>query len=341
MNATMEFDFKLFDHLRPLPRVIEIDTTLLPDPWPEFCEAQRIRVHAVLGYENPAKHIKIWPACNIVGRGIQRGAHLNTDTVTDSSSGNYVLGLNRVLHAVRNRYPDFPIIRVVSVVPRNTPQGKLDLLEAAGIEIEFGEDSLDAMRRAETLAAEHGWWYTRQYWNPDNTEAYGPFGSHVAQSLPNVGIFACGVGSGGTCSGVIPALREGLRPHGSNLHAVAVVVESGSAVSGVRTEKALKPGTLDWRGVVNDVRYIRLEESLVCSAALWRCDPGSSVFEPCYGGESTGFALVGGLLSASALANMNRLGTFRRPDGNVHLGFIAPDMRDPYRDNFAKHGIFF
>ncbi len=339
MNFALDFDHSLFDILRPLPRLIEIDTRLLPEPWGGFCEEYRVRVHAVLGYENPAEHIKIWPACNIVSCGIGRGDHLRTDTIADSSSGNYTLGLVWAVRRVSSVYLDFPIRRVVSVVPRSTPRGKLDLLEAAGVTIEFGEDSLDAMKKAETLAAAHGWWYTRQYWNPDNTKAYDPFGRHIARCVPDLGIFACGVGSGGTCSGVVPALREGLRLQGSSLHAVAVVVEPGSTVSGVRTERALKPGTLGWRDVVNDVRYVRLEESLVCSAALWR--QTSSAFEPCYGGESTGFALVGGLLSTLTLATMRRLEPLRRKDGYVHLGFIAPDRRDPYKENFAKHGMYY
>lgn len=337
MSTTLSFDRTLFNALRPMPRVIEIDTSLLPDPWADFCDKQRIRLYAVIGYENPAKQIKIWPACNVLWRGIERGEHLRTDTANDSTSGNYGLGFMLALREVRKHYLDFPLRHFVSVVPRTTPRGKLDMLEAAGIRIEFGEDSFDAMQRAEALALQHGWWYTRQYWNPDNTEAYGPFGAHVANNLPELAVFACGIGSGGTCSGVVPALRQGLGTRGARLRAVAVVVEAGSAVAGVRTEKALEPGTLQWRQVVNDRRYIRLEDALVFSAALWRT-PTSTAFDSCYGGESAGFNCLGGLLSTQAAGPANLP---RAKDGSLHVTFVAPDMRDPYRENFAKHGIFF
>lgn len=326
---------------RPLPRIVEVDTSVLPAPWADFCTENRIRLHAILGYENEVRNIKIWPASGIIAKGITRGEHLRTDTIVESTSGNFGDGLAAVLDALIALDPDFPVTRVMAVVPKSLQPGKIARLRAnKRIELAFADDSIHAMMMAKEIATANGYWYTRQYWNQDNPASYERIGVEIAAQLPDLGILACGVGSGGSFVGIVPLLRKAFTNH--RLHAVAVAVESGSSVGGVRTEINLQltgtePG-LPWRINANDVNYVGLTESLKFSAALWQQHPDDSE-KRIAGGESTGFALAGGLLAALKLKFMEKLDSVRNTSGDVIMAFVAPDTYEPYREDYQVQGI--
>lgn len=329
---------------RALPRVVEIDVRVLPEPWRGICERNRIRPHAVLGYENEAGSIKIWPAGNIIARGIERGEHLKANAFVESSSGNFVEGLAQVLRQILERDPSFPVKRVVAVVSKSLQPGKVAALRKNDlIAIEFAEDAADAMRTVERLAGEDGYWYTRQYWNADNPASYRPVGEEIARRLPDLGMLACGVGSGGTFLGVVPVVRAAFesRMAQERMHATAVAVAPGDSVGGVRTEIGLqlngKPG-LPWRPQADDVTYVDLATALRVSAALWQQYPDDPE-RRIVAGESSGFALAGALLAALQLEATGRLEQLRNPAGEIVLAFIAPDTREPYREEYEKHGI--
>ncbi|HQT83058.1 MAG TPA: pyridoxal-phosphate dependent enzyme, partial [Candidatus Paceibacterota bacterium] len=292
------------------------------------------------------KNIKVWPAGGIIARGIERGEYLSTDTIVESTSGNFGEGLAWVVERLLVLAPDFPIKRVLAVVPRSLQPGKIARLRAnKRIELEFADNAVHAMKWAEDLARRHGYWYTQQYWNPDNPDSYMDIGTEIARQLPELGILVCGVGSGGTFSGTVLSLKEAFknraRPH--RLHCVAVAVEPYGSVGGVRTEIGLhlggKPG-LPWRMLADDVNYVGLHESLTFSAALWQHapdDPGKKII----GGESTGFALAGGLLSVLSLKFRGKLDSVRNESGEVVLAFVAPDTYGPYREDYEAAGIVF
>jgi len=323
-----------------LPPILPIDAEVLPGKWGDFCRQHSIRPHAVLAYENKLRQMKVWGAAQILRSGILEGLYRHTDTVIDSTSGNFGEAVAWILTEIRRQDPTFPITSVKAVVPRSTPSAKLDRLASRGIDPVFAEDSLDAMKVAARLAELNGWWYLRQYWNLQNTAGYEPIGEHIARTLPGLGAMACGIGSGGSCSGIMPVLKKQLVGQSHRLQRVAVVVEVGGFVDGVRTELGLEPGSLPWRRCVEDVRYVGESDSLKFSAALWRQKENGGAW--CEGGPSTGFALAGGLLSLVALETMEKLDAFRNAAGDVEFAFLSPDTRAPYEESkYEKNGIYF
>lgn len=334
---------------RPAPRIVEVDPGVLPEPWRGLCARNRIRLFAVIGYENEARNIKIWPASNIIARGIERGNHLEANgAMVESSSGNFVFAEAAVLEQVLQRWSDFPVRKVIAVVNKSLQPRKLELLRAnkfMEVDVVEADSAATAMLRAEELARTRGYWYTRQYWNADNSDSYEPFAAGIVHQLPELGIWAAGVGSGGTFAGTVPVMREAFRARANpqRLHCVAVAVEPGGSVGGVRTEIGLMldgtPG-LPWRKFNDDTSYVGLPMSLKMSAALWQQSPDDPE-KRVIGGESTGFALAGGLLSVLDLEAKEQLGALRGENGDIQMAFVAPDTREPYREDYAAIGITF
>ena len=333
---------------RTPPRAVRIDLRAVPDHWQEFCQEFRIQPIQIIAYENEVENQKIWPACGILARGIERGDPVGKKKIIDSSSGNYVKALAWGVAETKRRWPQFSIEGVVAVIPRATPKEKRFDLEAAGIELYDADSSLAAMERANELALTHGFWYTRQYWNLDNTRSWAPFAESVAQQLPHLSALAIGVGTGGSCSGIIPvvAKRFATRPAPQRFLRIAVEVEEDevdgmpNAVDGVRGRKALRPGTLPWRTCVDSIRMVSEDRSRICSSGLWR----QEWYEPranCIGGYSTGFAFEGLMLGLLEQAEMGALDDLRNADGVIEAAFLSADTRKPYRSKYAKHGIHF
>jgi cysteine synthase A len=330
----------MFAKLLASLRVIPINSEVLPSYRANLLIENRAQLHIALLYENEAKNGKLWPALSILMRGVSRGDHKDADMVIDSTSGNYGVALAVALRWIRVRYPDFPIKRVVVVIPRSLPKGKRALLIEHGIELIEAEDSIDAMRVAERVAKERGYWYTKQYWNTDNSLGYHPIADYIADQYPMIGMAGCGVGSGGCCSGIMPVLEERFKDRDFDFHRVAVVVETGQKVGGVRDEKALEPGSLEWRAPhIDDVRFVKEEDSYRCSAAIWRqrdITPESA----CLGGPSTGFVIEGVCYAVRRLVIMRKFEELRAPDGFVHIIVPSIDTRAPYRPEYEEQGIY-
>jgi cysteine synthase len=312
-----------------LPRIISVKTEALLPHWAEFFTKVRAVLYLVLLYENEAKNGKLWPAIEILVRGVLRGDHHGSNTVIDSTSGNFGVALAVAVRLCRKYFPDFPITRVIAVVSRSLPQGKRERLLAFGIELIDATDAIDAMRVAEAVAKERGYWYTRQYWNRDNTTGWRPVAEHIAEQMPWLGMAAWGVGSGGGCSCVMPVLKECFKGRGFGFHRVAVVVEDGQKIGGVRDEAALEPGSLEWRNV-DDVRFVAEDPSYRFSAALWEQEDA---------GPSAGFAGEGACLAARRLFIMRKFDKIRAPDGLVHIAIPVLDTREPYRHEYQQKGI--
>lgn len=322
-----------------LPRIVTTDPEVLPPHPSKFFIKNRVKLHIVLLYENDAENGKLWPAFNILARGIARGDHGDTDAVIDSTSGNYGVALAVAIRECTRLDPVFPIKRVIAVVARSLPQGKRARLQQQGIELIDAEDAIDAMGVAEKIAKDRGYWYTRQYWNTDNSDGYRRVAEHIAAQLPMLGMVAWGVGSGGGCSGVMPVLQQCFKDRRFGLQRIAVVVEDGQKIGGVRDEAALEPGSLEWRAHVDDVRFVGEESSYRFSSALWR-QQKSSPRNACLGGPSTGFVAEGAYLAARRLGIMRNLDEIRAPDGFVHILVPSLDKRTPYRSEYEQKGVY-
>jgi cysteine synthase len=321
-----------------LPRIVCVDPRALPPNWRKFFAEKQIRLNVVILYENDAGNGKRWPAEEILTQGVARGDHGIADTALDSSSGNYAVGLAVAVKRKNEIDPNFPIKRVVMVVTRSIPPGKEALLRAHRIELIYADDPVHAMVVAEAVAKERGYWYTCQYRNKDNPRGYARVADYIAEKHPWLGMVGGGVGSGGWCSGIYPKLTERFKDRETAFVRVAVVVEDGQKVGGVRDEKSLEPGSLDWRTPIDDVRFIAEDPSYKFSAALWGQENPSSK-GICLGGPSTGFAAEGVALAARRLSIMHRLNELRH-DGWVDILIPSLDTREPYRTEYANRGIY-
>ncbi|HVW82636.1 MAG TPA: pyridoxal-phosphate dependent enzyme [Candidatus Paceibacterota bacterium] len=337
-----EISFTNLNALLPTPRLVEIDIDLLPANWAAFCAKHNIKPHVAVLYENRAETGKLYPASAVAAYGVNDGEHCGSDTAIDSTSGGYALGWAEVIRFYKEREPNFPIKRFIAVVPSSLPKGKRNLLENAGVELVHAPDAVSAMARAKDLAQEEGYWYTNQYGNPNNSRGYRRIALHIAERLPNLGMVAWGVGSGGGCSGVMPVFRHCFRFPGRShdFSRIAVVVEDCQKVGGVRDEAALEPGTNDWRGNnIDGVRIVGEDASYRISAAIWR-QKERRPLDACLGGPSTGFAIEGAMLACRERALIRTLDAIRAPDGFVHVLTPSLDNRRPYRKEYEEKGVY-
>lgn len=315
------------------PRIVAVSDEVLPPQWARRFDKDRVRLYIATLYDNDAKNGKLYPAYCILGQGIARGDHKGATAAIDSTSGNYGVGLEVARRYYKSQDPAFPIKKVVMVVARSLPKGKRDRLTEAGIELVDAADSIDAMRVAKMVAEERGYWYTKQYWNTDNSDGWRPVAENIADQVPDIGVVAWGVGSGGGCSGVMPVFMERFKDRDFPLWRVAVVVEEGEKIGGVRDESALEPGSLAWRGDnIDEARFVTERQSNLFCSALWRQD--------LHVGPSTGFAAEGACLAMRSLSLMHKLDRYRAPDGYVHILVPSLDTRTPYRAEFEKAGIY-
>ncbi len=315
------------------PVIFEIDTDVLSPRWARFCPKNKIKLHVIDLHQNPAGTGKLWPASSIAVRGVSRGDHAGAEVAMDSTSGGYALAWAAVIRKYQELDPSFPIKRFVAVIPRATPAEKRRMLEDAGVELVLADSSMAAMELASQVAKERGYWYTGQYWNPDNSAGYHKVAHFAADRLPMIGLVAWGVGSGGGCSGVMPVFTRRFAGRTFSLRRIAVVVEDGERVGGVRDEFGLEPGSLEWRAPnVDGVRFVGEDVSYRLSSAIWR--QGQFV------GPSTAFAAEGALLAGRELAIMRLIDKYRAPDGYMHMLIPSLDDRRPYRSEYEEKEIY-
>jgi threonine dehydratase len=99
-------------------------------------------------------------------------------------------------------------VRAVIVMPRNAPRVKTDATAAFGAEIVFvGDDSAERVRKAEELAAEHGYVPVPHYDDETLISGQGTVGLEILEDLPDVETVLVPVSGGGLISGVAAAIK--------------------------------------------------------------------------------------------------------------------------------------
>lgn len=157
---------------------------------------------------NPGGSIKDRIAVSMIAAAEQSGALRPGMTIIEATAGNTGLGL--ALVASSKGYP------LKIVMPDKMSAEKVNNLKAMGAEVirtrsdvqkghpEYYQDM------AARLAQENGYFYVNQFANPANVAAhYEGTGPEIWQQMQgNIDAFVCGVGSGGTLSGIGRYLRE-------------------------------------------------------------------------------------------------------------------------------------
>src|SRR3974390_1980182 len=120
--------------------------------------------------------------------------------VISYSSGNHAQGVAYAARAIG--------VKAVIVMPRNAPKIKVDSTAALGAEIVFvGPASAERMKRAEELAAEHGYSIVPPYNDEFIIAGQGTAGLEILKDLPDVELVLAPVGGGGLISGIASAIK--------------------------------------------------------------------------------------------------------------------------------------
>jgi cysteine synthase len=156
---------------------------------------------------NPGGSVKDRIALAIVDDAERRGLLRPGMTLVEATAGNTGIGLALVA-AVRG-------YRLACVLPAKMSADKRAALAVLGVEVIVVPDAPPSspenfQNTARRLAAERGWFLTDQFANPANPRVHevttGP--EVLAQCDGKVGAFVCGVGTGGSLTGVGRYLRQ-------------------------------------------------------------------------------------------------------------------------------------
>jgi cysteine synthase len=214
--------------LRPTP-LVEL-TRLSPKPG--------IRLFAKLEGDNPSGSVKDRVAEAILDDAEARGLLKPGATLIEASTGNTAIALAR---AARRRGYQLKVVVPEGVVP--SIGDVLDLFGVETLKVCPQAGMKGAIETAVRLAAEHGWYATRQFDNRVNVQThYEHTGAELVSQIDQVDVFVAGVGTGGTLMGVGRRMRE--RWPGVKL--VAVEPRLGEYLQGLRCmDDAFHPPLVD------------------------------------------------------------------------------------------------
>ncbi|MDJ0931271.1 cysteine synthase family protein [Breoghania sp.] len=230
------------------------------------------RVHAKLEKFNPYSSIKDWVAWYMIEGAEQRGELVRgKGTVVEATSGN--TGIALAGFATARGY------RSIIVLPDSASAERISLLHYLGAEIALTpseEGYVAVIKKAEEIRdSVPGAWFACQHENLDNVAAhYESTGPELwADRKGEIDIFVCGVGTGGTITGIARYLKA----KNPAIHVVAVEPERSAVLSGeaggVHKIYGLNGGfvaTTTDRSVIDEVITISGEDAWETTRALNR-----------------------------------------------------------------------
>jgi len=250
----------------PLVRLNRINAGLAPE------------MYAKVDYMNPGGSVKDRIGVTMIDDAEKRGLLKPGGTIIEGTSGNTGMGLALVA-AVRG-------YKMVFTITDKQSKEKVDLLKALGAEVIVcptavePDDPRSYYSVAKKLAGEiPNSFYPNQYENPMNPEAhYRTTGPEIWDDTEGkITHFVCGVGTGGTISGIGRFLKEknpkiqiiGADPIGSLYYEFFKTGKVGKAktyvVEGIGED--IFPSTMDFK-VLDDIEQITDEECFVWARRL-------------------------------------------------------------------------
>lgn len=184
-------------------------------------------IYLKLEFFNPGSSVKDRIALSMIEAAEQEGILKPGDTIIEPTSGNTGIGLAMV--AAAKGY------RAVLVMPETMSLERRNLLRAYGAELVLTpgtEGMKGAIRRAEELASENGYFLPQQFKNLANPKVHRETtGRELVEQGKEIGgidAFIAGVGTGGTITGAGQVLKEAF----PNISIVAVEPASSPVLSG-------------------------------------------------------------------------------------------------------------
>ncbi len=138
-----------------------------------------------------------------------RGAYNKISSLSPEERSRGVVAHSSGNHAQAVAYAARALgVRAVIVMPRGAARVKFDATAAFGAEVILvGDDSAERRRKAEELAAEHGYVPVPPYDDETLIAGQGTVGLEILQDLPDVETVLVPVSGGGLISGVAAALK--------------------------------------------------------------------------------------------------------------------------------------
>lgn len=183
-------------------------------------------VYVKLESFNPAGSIKDRPALFMIEEAERQGKLSKDMVILEATSGNTGIGLAMVA-AIKG-------YRLVIVMPENMSEERKKILSAYGAKLIFTPAKLGmqgAVERARQMAEEDERYFSvKQFENPANVEShYRTTGMEILdQCEGHLDALVCGVGSGGTITGIASLLKKSL----PQLQVVAVEPHTSAVLSG-------------------------------------------------------------------------------------------------------------
>jgi cystathionine beta-synthase len=285
-------------------------------------------VYIKADYMNPGGSVKDRIGTWMINEAERKGLLKPGGTIIEGTSGNTGMGLALVA-AVRG-------YKVVFTITDKQSREKIDLLKAFGAEVIVcptavePEDPRSYYSVAAKLAREiPNSFYPNQYQNPMNPDAhYHTTGPEIwKDSEGKITHFVCGMGTGGTISGVGKYLKEknekiqiiGVDPIGSLYYEFIKTGNIGKAktyvVEGIGED--IFPGTMNFK-VLNDAVQVTDEE---CFVATRRLAKQEGIFT----GGSGGGCLAGALRVAQKCKKGDVIVAFLPDSGTRYLSKIYND----------------